>query len=325
MKLPTLILGFIFSMSAFSSMDARSIRRSVSYGEARKNGAMAAIRLDVTDENADAVSNALVKASFDMVTFENNTSEPTNEKGVCLIENRTRGNAIEISVTKEGYYPSKKKLCLADMELPHAVNEGKWQPFPIQVPLTLKKISRPISSRSFGGCYYLPATNRWFAFDLAANDWLEPDGKGKVPDVEFSFDWTGEDPVKWKERGIVIRFPGNPCNGGYLVSTQAESKFPYSYKADPRQSYSKEFYDSATKESRKFGMLDGSKDFVFRFRSVTNEIGELTTCHYGRFRRIDYGHERTGQGVVMMRYDYNETPRDTNLEFIPTSDTRRVP
>ena len=116
--------------------------------------------------------------------------------------------------------------------------------------------------------------------------------EGSGTDVEFSFDWTGEDPVKWKERGIVIRFPGNPCNGGYLVSTQAESKFPYSYKADPRQSYSKEFYDSATKESRKFGMLDGSKDFVFRFRSVTNEIGELTTCHYGRFRRIDYGHER---------------------------------
>ena len=62
-------------------------------------------------------------------------------------------------------------------------------------------------------------------------------------------------------------------------------------------------------------MLDGTSDFVFRIRSVTNSVGRLLSCNYGRFRLLDYGVERTGMGSMMMRYDYNPSSMDTNLEF----------
>ena len=65
---------------------------------------------------------------------------------------------------------------------------------------------------------------------------------------------------------------------------------------------------------RKFGMLNGLKDMVFRIRSVTDEGGNLLSCYYGRIRRLDYGVERTGAGSLLMCCQYNPNVNDADLE-----------
>ena len=298
-----------------TDLNARAIRRSASYGEARAKGAEANIRLKVADVYGVAVSNAAVNAWFDMITFQNQTSGKTGSDGICNLKDITRGNSVKLSVSKDGYYKSVVNLCLANMDHPYAVLKGKWQPDPIDVPIVLKKQYSVIEPITHGDVYYLQSTNEWCAFDCVVNDWVEPYGKGKISDVEFMFSWSGEEPMKWKSQEFGVRFLGNPCNGGYLISACIESDFPYSYRAEKNGSYRREFKDSLQRGIRKFGMLDGSKDFVFRIRCETNEFGQITSCHYGRFRQLDYGLERNGKGSLWMRYDYNATSNDANLEF----------
>lgn len=311
------VLFSLLAMSAvtFAVSDASAIRKSPQYCEARAKGAVANLRIQLNDESGDVVSNANVHIEFDMISYSINVDGQTDSQGICLLSGKTRGNAVTVFVSKEGYYPSSKRLCLASMTDPHAVAEGVWQPSPLLVQLVLKKRCSPILSPGYGGAHHLPQTNEWYSFDFVANDWVVPYGRGKIPDVEFKVNWTGEDPMKWSCRDLEMRFLGDVHNGGCLVAKHTESEFPYSYKANPVGVYLRHFCDSTSRDEVKFGMLDDSQDFVFRFRSETDESGHLVACNYGRIRQLDYGHNRNGEGVVIVRYDYNRNPNDTNLEF----------
>ena len=311
------LLLFVIGLSdlAFAISGVNAIRKSPQYQAALATGAVAELRILVKDENGEGVSNANVRAVFDMTTYVITKEGMTDVSGECMLRGKTRGNAIDIRVDKVGYYGSSKKICLVGFKNAHAVENGTWQPTPIVVSLSLKGIHSPIRAKSHGGTYHLPATNQWCGFDLIVGDWLKPMGTGVCADIEFNLKWYGENPMNWQRRDFSVRFAENPCNGGYKELTQTESEFPYSYEADAARGYLRAFQDSASRDERKLGMLDGAQDFVFRFRCVTNEMGQLVSCNYGRFRKLNYGHERSGQGVLTMRYDYNEKANDTNLEF----------
>ena len=77
------------------------------------------------------VSNANVKVLMGMNFRENAyfVNGITGAKGQFVIEGKTTGNEIEISVTKDGYYNASKKLCLIKMGSEYAMlsgNHGAW-------------------------------------------------------------------------------------------------------------------------------------------------------------------------------------------------------
>ena len=146
------------------------------------------------------------------------------------------------------------------------------------------------------------------------NDWVKPFGNGEVADIELRYRWTGAEPLKWQEQFFDIRFLGVTFNGAYYAPATTESRFAYVYHACPGAQFVREFSDENHSTIRKFGMLDGNRDMVFRIRSETNSLGRLESCYYGRFRKLDYYLKRSGIGGASLRYEYNSVRNDTNLE-----------
>lgn len=295
-----------------------ALKNIPAYKLARLKGADAKFALHVVDDEGVAVAGAKIRVFMGMNIRENGywLNGSTGADGVWVLQGKTCGNEIEIGVKKEGYYDSNVKMSLATMESEHEVKDGKWQPWGAEKMVPLRRIRNRLHPETHGGAYDIPVTNNWVSFDLMDADWTKPYGKGRVADVEVKYGWNGAEPLKWVKQNLTIRYLGNPLNGGYFCETVAESSFPYSYRASEVDSkYQREIKDDMLSSMPRFGLLDGSHEIIFRIRSVTNEVGELVSCHYGRFRRFDYGLERSGFGSLMLRYDWNPSSKDVNLEF----------
>lgn len=308
MKRIMLVVAVMFSLVGLAKKNAE-------YWQVVRRGADADLTLTVKDELRNPVSGATVRVAFSLPDGEESVAGQTDIHGRYVLGHATDGNSIGISVAKDGYYGSHARLSLIKMGHEHDIRNGRWIPCPIKREIVLRKQRNPISPFSHGGVYRIPATNEWCDFDLSLKDWVHPHGGGRTPDVAFKFGWQGEKPLEWTRQSFAVRFLGNVRNGGCLTATVTESGFPYLYQCVPQWTYAREFNDVSTPQERKAGMLDGTKDFVFRIQSVTNSVGEISSCHYGRFRLLDYGLERDGFGSVMLRYDYNLNSNDTNLEF----------
>ena len=303
---------------AFAASSAFTSEYSPEFMQAMTKGAKAQVSLRVVDDEGAFVPRVKVRVQMGM-NFEEKSywiDGETDENGLFLVEGVTTGNKIAISLSKDGYYNSNRELHFIRMGSEHAVKDGKWQPWGKDERILLRKIREQIQPITHGGPYDIPKTNEWVSFDMLERDWVAPFGKGKEADVEFLFSWYGKDPLNWERQRFGVRFPGNPYNGGYLCGTKKESSFPYAFRAATGNTdFHRELFDDMNRGKHRFGMLDGTSDFVFRIRSVTNRVGRLLSCNYGRFRLLDYGVERTGMGSMMMRYDYNPSSMDTNLEF----------
>jgi hypothetical protein len=58
--------------------------------------------------------------------------------------------------------------------------------------------------------------------------------------------------------------------------------------------------------------------YVFRVRSVTNEMGIVTNAYFGKFSSdIEYGGASAKGSYLKFTYYLNPTPNDRNLEFDP--------
>ena len=286
------------------------------YRKAVERGAATRIDVHVVDDEGSAVQGATVKAVFASQDGERSGSYVSDENGVAIVEGITTGHYVELRLSRDGYYDSKVKYRYLRLAENRAVKDGKWQPWGKDERIVLRKICEQVQPVTHGGPYDIPKTNEWVSFDMQERDWVAPFGKGKEADVEFLFSWYGKDPLNWERQRFGVRFPGNPYNGGYLCGTKKESSFPYAFRAATGNTdFHRELFDDMNCGKHCFGMLDGTSDFVFRIRSVTNSVGRLLSCNYGRFRLLDYGVERTGMGSMMMRYDYNPSSMDTNLEF----------
>lgn len=291
---------------------------STEFMQAMTKGAKAQVSLKVVDDEGVSVPSVKVRVRMGM-NFEEKSYwivGETDAGGEFLVEGVTTGNKIVISLSKDGYYNSNRELHFIRMGAEHEVKDGKWQPWGKEVQIVLRKIREQIQPITHGGPYDIPKTNEWVSFDMLERDWVAPLGKGKDVDVEFLFSWHGENPLSWEKQKFAVRFPGNPYNGAYLCRMKEESVFPYVFHAvEGRDGYRQVLFDDMNRGTHRFGMLDGTFDLVIRIRSVTNSVGKLQSCNYGRFRLLDYGVERTGMGSMMLRYDLNPSSMDTNLEF----------
>ena len=306
---------FVFVFALLGALLASANHNDPAYWRMVRKGVEARILLAVRDDLQNPVVGAVVRVAFSNTTGEVSVVGMTDVHGMVTIREKTDGNSIEISAKKDGYYDSCVKFSLIKMGKEHDIKKGFWMPSPLEKKLELRKKRSPIQPFSQGGLFRIPMTNDWCSFDLQSKDWVRPYGKGQTPDVAFKYTWQGEKPMEWRRQTLGVRFLGNARNGGFLSSTVEESSFPYLYQSSLQMPYSREFEDVLTPLERKAGMLDGSRDFVFRIHSVTNAAGEIISCHYGRFRLLDYGLERDGLGALMLRYDYNLKSCDLNLEF----------
>lgn len=272
------------------------------------------IALHIVDDEGVPVPDVKVHFTFSRVERYDEKDCVADRDGNCVADNLTCGNSIEVNLSKDGYYDSSVKFCYISIGNVYEVTDGKWQPYPLERTVTLRKIMNPAALKIGGGRYDIPGTNQWYSFDAVRGDWVEPYGRGVLPDFDIFYEWTGWNPLECERQAFRVRFLNSKYNGYCFPDKTVESVFPYAYVADASTSYANDFYDECVGTNARDGVFDNKKDMLFRIRSETNKVGKVVSCYYGRFLKLNCYLRRDGTGGLLLRYQYNPVPNDTNLE-----------
>ena len=295
----------------------KEIRKSSEYRNARLNGAKTQVLLHVRDDQDAPVADADVLVRMGMTFAEKSydIKGVTDANGDFAIEGITTGNEIGISLVKTGYYDSHCQLCYADMRAPHEVKDGKWQPYPLEKTVTLRKIRNPVELNFYRWSYKsFPATNVVLKLDLEVMDWCPPYGKGQHDDMHLiSTGWNNPTVRSEFRSNLKVEFP-NALDGYYLTRADANSRFRYSYGADPAHEYFKTYdflFSRVPTKVVKWQKPCDDEYFVYRVRTQTNELGKVIHANYGRIAE-KLGHLN---GLSMTNW-FNPNDMDVNLEDV---------
>ena len=321
MKKNVLIFCIIASTSSVFAL-----RKDPEYRNARRDGAMAEIRLCVIDDMGWAVTNASVRVVMDMPTGEYSLFGKTDTNGVYVAKGKTNGNYVEFLVGKDGYYGSRKKIIFAKMGAEHDVKDGKWQPYGEKMSILLKPIKNPfeLCSVPVKDYKFTDTICKWIGYDLEKNDFVKPYGAGTVSDFEVYLDWDRVYSIMdCKQAGYKIRF-AEPWSGYCPMQIDAESEFPTPYNAVTNATFLKEaeFYDRYEGE-RVRNTFDKSKCWVIRSRCKIDEHGRLISANYSVARLLGMSGNRELKAGFGFVGAFNPTPNDTNLEDVATAERSR--
>lgn len=277
------------------------------------DGAMADVRIRVVDDRGEPVSNAAVSVTFYTAPESVDVRRgKTDETGNFAATGRSIGE-VHAWVRKDGYYETMADPAFKTLGDEAVGRLRKWSERPVETTVTLKKKHGPGKLVLHGlECKKFPATNEVVKLDLERLDWCPPYGKGRHDDVHMVFDgWRN--PQDWYDfhEHLSIRFP-NGVDGFYVRSADVTSDFRYDYVALTNVVYRKEldFRFARVREGVTNRVCLAKNEYlVYRVRTQTNELGQVTFAHYGRI----------GEGVsqligLTLRSWFNPTPGDTNLE-----------
>ena len=288
------------------------------YRQARRDGALTKFQIHVVDDSGQGVSNTEIRVFMGM-NFEpkgrwfNGISD---SNGVWGVEGVTCGDEIVIDVKKTGWYPSRKKLCYATMGAEHKVKDGKWQPFGSCEEVGLRLIKNPTENRLSGKFVYTRRLNQWLGFDLEANDFVSPEGVGKISDFELRINWTGRWDSACQGIGVDVRFV-DVMSGYCQTPVFQESSFKGPYCVDTNGVFSQmenlyENVEGSRGAQRKVWRSDLC--WIVRSRCKVSPDGKLLKANYSAVYNIEFVGKRDGSGGVRIYRVFNPTPNDTNLE-----------
>lgn len=202
--------------------------RSFEYSMARRYGASMKLNLHVVDDEGNAVSNAQVRCSMSMLSGDwNRDSGLTDADGRACIEGTTDGHEIRLSVAKDGYYCSERKICFGGMVKPREVRFNRWQPYGEEITVTLYPIRNPAKVVRIYKTISFPKTGERCGLDLDRGDWVAPHGKGVSADVWLCARWdvNPSRPARYIEADV-----GFSGDAGYYWEKPNESsslRYPY--------------------------------------------------------------------------------------------------
>ena len=309
------LLSLMVSTMLITSIYAS--KKDPEYLRAMRSGALTRIILLTTDDDGTPVPDVAINVLMGMEYREEAyfINGKTDKQGKFVVEGITKGNEIEIEATKDGYYDAFKKLCFIRRGEEHNVENGKWQPWGMEVSLPLREKRNPIPLVRIAKFIDLVSTNQWVGFDMKEKDWIAPGHKGKVADFEAKLIWDGEHLSRTKQTDLQVRFVGDGA-GYYLADKTPYSAFPGVYHASTNAPLLKEFWcRTATKNwvCTQTGVPEG-KRIIARTRCKLNSQQEVIEANYSSFRAFTVEGDGNGKADALIKYDFNPTPNDTNLE-----------
>ena len=330
MKMEVRSLSALLLLVLPCAMFARSLKPEVEHAMA--HGAKAMICLKICDDTGAPVSNASVRAEFDMLPTPHSVYGKTDTNGVCVVTGKTNGNKVVFSVGKEGYYGSRKEMSYVPMGGEHDVKDGKWQPYGAEEVIELRKIRNPahLAVSHMREFIYTRTVNAWVGFDLERRDFVRPYGNGEAADFEVFFEWDGKCFADYKGLALKIRF-ADKFSGYYQREVNAYSEFRGPYAALIGESYmqSAGFFERVIIEDSTYGrrydrhFFNQEKCWIVRSRCKIDANGNLISAHYSVVNNIEFGYERGGVAGLCITGAFNPTPNDTNLEDIETAERSR--
>lgn len=141
-----MMIGIMQALAAALFLAVGAQQKNPELMRAERSGAALRMVLRVLDDDKKPVPNAKVNVLMGMNFRERSyyIKGLTDAAGVFVVEGNTTGNEVEINVKKEGYYKSAKKLCLIKHGEEFEVKKGRWQPWGMEMPVSLRKIVDPI-------------------------------------------------------------------------------------------------------------------------------------------------------------------------------------
>jgi len=311
------IRSLVLSAMSMMALVGLAYKSDPAYNKARRSGAMAQMKLLISNDMGIPVPNAsvhvLMGMNFRERSYDIDGKSDTN--GLYVVEGKTTGNEIEIEVTKDGYYKSSQKICFIKMGSEHEVKNGRWQPWGMSIPVTLREIRDPVQLVVQKELYKIPSTNTLAGFDMALKDWVFPNGKGKHADFEVFLTWDGKPLYYTQHTQLDVRFPEKYA-GYYVFDNIKGSRFGGPYMADTNHTFQTEFrcISSFVNGEPSFRGLDIGRSLIVRSRCIVDNKGRLVTANYSTIKNITVEAGWAGEVKMMIRYYFNPTPNDTNLE-----------
>lgn len=305
----TLILLFLSCVSF-----AWGERRDSSFWRIVRKGVEAKIVLFIVDEQNNPVPDADVHAQFSLLEGVYPIEARTDEKGKCILSHRTCGNKIVLYISKVGYYESKLDLSLIKMECIHDIIDGKWQPYPIEKKIVMRRKLKP-ASVLHAGWLRVPETNVWIGVDMEKFAFVRPHGNGRTADFQVCVRWDGLPPPQSKYCDVELRFI-TPMSGGYYSNCINESHYPLAYEAMVKSSLERTVKVVNRKGGTHIGAIPfrENAEFVTRTRCVLDEDGNVVSSNFGSIFDVRVGPSFKGKVILNLSLVFNSTPNDTGLE-----------
>ena len=279
------------------------------------DGALADVRIKVVDDTGVAVPDATMSVTFYTAPEKVDVKRgKTDAEGFFSAKGRCVGEAYAW-IRKEGYYDTKispKFQALSDKE---AERQRKWSDGTVETVETLKRKRQPTSLKLNHRQYWaFPTTNEVFFLDLESCQWCPPYGKGRHKDISLFYEAIEHPEEGWAVsywNKLTLTMP-NVVDGLYRVKTDSFSKFVYAYEANANADYSKSLVLEIERKNDRMVKIDIPKDdeyFIFRTRTATNELGQVTHANYGRIG------EKLNLAIgLSIKTWFNPKDNDTNLE-----------
>ena len=313
---PRIRCSVLFAMTMVT-LAGLAYKSDPAYNKARRSGAMVQMKLLISNDMGAPVPNAsvhvLMGMNFREQSYDIDGKSDTN--GLFVVEGKTTGNEIIIEVTKDGYYKSSQKICFIKMGSEYDVKDGRWQPWGMSIPITLREIRAPVQLVVQKELYKIPSTNALVGFDMALKDWVSPHGKGEQADFEVFLTWDGKPLYYTQHTQLDIRFT-EKFAGYYVFDNIKGSRFGGPYMADTNHIFQTGFscMSSFVNGEPSFRGLEVGRSLIVRSRCKVDNEGRLVGANYSTIKNVTVEAGWTGEVKMMIRYYFNPTPNDTNLE-----------
>jgi hypothetical protein len=280
------------------------------------------ITVHVTEENGAPIAGA--QSTFVFI----NTSVPggdiqrvncvTNIDGYFVLDHSSLTGRLGTTgelIHKDGYY--KSGVSAGPF---FTAAEGKWQPWDQTYTTVLRKIGHQVPLLVKRWASMNPSASSSSGYDLLVGDWVAPNGRGKVSDIEIQVNSVRDGGSNDNEISETVAF-SKPDDGFADATPPAE--FANSTFKDIREApeigyershIAHHLWSLAGKDTKSADTAKDHANLFFRIRSVRND-GKIVSALYGRIKGgISVGVDK-GQPSIGFTYYLNPTPNDRNLEY----------
>ena len=284
--------------------------------ETAKHGEKGKATFHVVDTDGNSVAGADISAGF---YGGSGGSGQTDADGLFVVEGKTlNGASLLYTIKKQGFYQTRAEYQLGKRGY-RCLENGRWIPWNPTLRVTLKAIRKPIPMYIKKAKIIFPGRNEYFKYDLLVGDWVEPHGKGNTADISLMYQASRSRSSEYLDFTKELEIRGaNEMDGFILMTKDVWSEFGTLYEA-PTVGYSASISLCMDRTPTNIiRRLESSASDYYVFKSRTRLVDGMEVSHYGKILGgIDYGSAATDTvgGSATLRYYFNPTPNDRNLEF----------
>ena len=309
------------------------------------DGANARITFRVGDDSGSIVTGATVRMST-LLRWEASSGfgkqefakvgGKTDTNGLIVLEMECLSGEITYAVSTGGqYFDNMLKMNVAGTDYYRDtgskirftnVVDKKYEPWNPMVELQLKKVINPVPmyAKNLRG-FPIPACNEPLGYDLENGDWLPPYGGGSTADFVFRLDRDlGDltlDQVQYFDATLSLTFSNEDDGIQEVADPPPQGSVFHLPRYAPENGYTNYWSLKIFRNSQGANDIMSPQteemNYFFRVRTKKDDEGKIISARYGKIRGPLWFGIVPGKAELRMRFYFNPTPNDRNMEFDP--------